>query len=178
MAVKIIVSLLVSLDGFIADEKRSSQSLEEAFFIRQPAGIELRRPEGCDLILVGHKTFEAYRAELTTGSFSDLNVVVLASQPLKLTETETNVSCIKGKIGAVIAYLDQLADKVWVLGGHELINELTSQNLVDEIHLTTLPLEFGTGISLFNTALPAPKVELVDLKDYGTMTHSVWRKKK
>ena len=83
MAAKIIISLLVTMDGFIAEENRSSNQLEEAFFIRQPAGVELRRPQDCDVILVGHNTFESYRQELTVGSYSDLSVVVLASEPLK-----------------------------------------------------------------------------------------------
>ena len=177
MAAKIIISLLVTMDGFIAEENRSSNQLEEAFFIRQPAGVELRRPQDCDVILVGHNTFESYRQELTVGSYSDLPVVVLASEPLKLTAAEQNVSCIKGEIKAVITYLERIGQVVWVMGGHELINELTSQNLADEIRLVTLPLEFGTGISLFNTNLTAPQVELASLKEYGDMTYSIWRKK-
>ncbi len=38
---------------------------------------------------------------------------------------------------------------IWICGGVKTINQLVSQNLIDEYHITIIPIILGNGIRLF-----------------------------
>lgn len=177
MSKKVIISALVSLDGFIATSQGNSAILEENFFICQPAGIELRKPAQSEWILLGRKTFEIYREKLLKYVQEGCKIAVLTHNPLRLNETERCVYCFNRSVEQVIEMLKKKSSaNIWIIGGYQVINEVTSHNLADEIHLITLPLVLNEGIPLFNTELPAPRVELSDVQKYGELTYSTWKR--
>lgn len=171
---KIILSVMVSVDGYVSAINGSISLLQQYYQEFIPAGVELVFPADCGAVLMGRKTYERYPKEVESLLKRDLKLIVASRQdatPL------TNAIRIKGDLSLALKKVqDQLKCNIWIAGGPEIINQLTSSDSVDEIRLTTIPVQLGGGKPLFDTDLEAPNVSLTKFEQYGGLTYSVWQK--
>lgn len=172
---KVILSIVVSVDGYVCAINGSTSLLQQYYQEFVPAGMQLVYPSDCDAVFMGRKTYEQYPEQISELINRGLKLIVASRQKL---ETLAGVIRVKGDLTLALKKVqEQLKCNIWILGGPSVINQLTSVNSVDEIRLTTVPVQLGSGIPLFDTDLNAPNVSLVEVRQYGGLTHSVWQKK-
>ena len=154
MTRKLIVSVLVSLDGYIADEKGSVLALERFYRDHLPAGVvDWRVPPDFDTVLVGKNTYKCYYHSLL--NMTKKEVIVFSHTPLA--GLGANMRCFSGEVSSLIKRLQANEGKnIWLFGGGDLIDQVVCSDLVDQIRLVTLPLNLTKGIALFNTTHPLP----------------------
>lgn len=174
MTRNLIISVLVSLDGYIADSDGSVLKLEQLYHDHLPAGLgDWRVPKGFDTILTGKNAYQAYYSSLA--QLKNKQLIILTHD--KIFKHSANAHLYAGDIVTLIKKLKQQKGKdIWLFGGSQVINQLTSKNLVDQIRLVTLPLNLGSGIKLFDPKLPAPQVSLENMEVKHEVTYSIWKK--
>ncbi|MCI1953871.1 dihydrofolate reductase family protein [Ligilactobacillus acidipiscis] len=172
---KIILSIMVSVDGYVCAINGSISLLQQYYQEFIPAGTELIYPSDCGAVLLGRKTYEQYPKEVESLLKRGQKLIVASRQNM---EALSGVIRIKGDLPLALKKVQaQLKCNIWIAGGPSIINQLTSVNSVDEIRLTTVPVQLGGGKPLFDTDLKAPNVSLTEVQQYGGLTHSVWQKK-
>lgn len=139
----IILFIAASLDGYIAgpDDDLSWLFTDADFgFSNFYAGV--------DTLVMGRGTYEVIR------SFGDWpypgkrTFVVSRSSGLEITTPQTELFC-DGLPDLVARMETDGAERVWLVGGGELVRSFLEQELLDEITVSMHPILLGTGVPLF-----------------------------
>jgi dihydrofolate reductase len=150
---KASVYIATSLDGFIARKNGALDWLDEA-----NSGV----PEGedcgfqtfmdsVDILIMGRKTFEQV---LSFGqwAYGKTPVIVLSSKPMSIPPDVLGI--VTHSAEQPRALLQRLSSEgiehVYIDGG-ATIQSFLSDNLIDEITITVIPVLLGEGISLFGS---------------------------
>lgn len=146
---KIILYISVSVDGFIADKsggvnwlKGQDENYESDYgydsFVKN-----------IDTVIFGYNTYRQVIEELSPDEwvYNDLQSYVFTRREMKDTE---NIHFVNEDIIEFIKKLKNEEGKdIWICGGANIVNQLVKVNLIDEYHLTTIPIILGSGIRLF-----------------------------
>lgn len=161
---KVILTLAVSLDGFIARENGAVDWLKMEDLTE--AADEMREFfSSIDAILWGRKTFgnglELGGDLVMYGKKVKHYVFSRAPQ----TSKRENLRFVSGNIKEFVEDLKHQSGKnMWLMGGGDLAKSFFEENLINEIILGIQPTILGKGIPLF---LPREKqidLELTDVK--------------
>lgn len=158
---KIILSLAVSLDGFI----EGPNGEYDWCFTDQDYGLSdfFKR---IDAILMGRKSYEEAKKYEGQNPWEGIKTYVFSNT---LTEIPEGYELVSGDIVTAINNLRQSKGKdIWLFGGAALTASLMIAGLVDEIHLAVHPILLGKGKPLFSGVKERVKLELTSSKTYGT----------
>ena len=152
--IKIILVMAVTADGKIARDTQDrvdwTGKADKAYFVdvTQSAGA----------MIMGSTTFEAIGRVLPGRK----SIVMTRKKSRKSDHPDLIFSSETPE--EIIAGLEQEGYASAALIGGATVNSLfMEKGLVDEIHLTVVPLLFGSGLSLFKTPLDA-RLELIEMK--------------
>jgi dihydrofolate reductase len=136
---KIILSVAVSLDGFIEGPKG------EYDWCPPPSEKEMAKfLDGIDTIFMGRKSYEVSGASM----FLDKACYVFSST-LKST-SDKNVKFIGADVSKKIEEIKSGGGKdIWLYGGAQLTTSFINQRMVDEMWLGVVPIILGAGKPLF-----------------------------
>lgn len=162
---KVILYIAISQDGFIADTEGQVDWLPHP---KNNHELEIvgynRLMERIDTVMMGSNS---YKQILGFGDWAwgNKHTYVFSSQNLKnekpyITITNDNPVQFLEKLKVYNSNKD-----IWLLGGAKLAQSFEQENLIDEIILTIVPKELGTGIALdisFNNFVQYEKKELFD----------------
>ena len=160
---KIILSLAVSLDGFI----EGPNGEYDWCFTDQDYGMSdfFKR---IDTIFMGRKSYDLALTmnETVMPGIPKLREYVF-SRTLK--EVRSGSFLIKGDIGAEVLKIKQEQGKdIWLFGGAELTSSFLNLGLVDELSLAIHPIILGAGKPLFIDIQNRMNLHLVDTKSYSS----------
>lgn len=169
---KVIVSKSMSLDGFVAGPNVSVDSpMGEGglrlhdWFLNAPAGsanAEMMRESSAAIgaVVLGKRTFD-----IGVGLWEDtpfpVPTFVLTHEPRadRVEKSGTFVFVTDGIASTLAKAQAAAGDKNIVLMGAETSNQYLKAGMVDEIHVTVIPVLLGRGARLFEGIGPEP-VEL------------------
>jgi len=141
--VTVILFIAASLDGYIAGPDDDLSWL----FTDADYGFS-RFFSGVDTLIMGRGTYEVIR------SFGDWpypgkrTVVVSRSSALNIETPETEL--FSGDLPELISQLtEDESQRVWLVGGGELVRSFLEQGLLDEISVSMHPILLGKGVPLF-----------------------------
>ena len=159
---KVIVSKSMSLDGFVAGPNVSVESpMGEGglrlhdWFLNAPAGsanAEMMRESSAAIgaVVLGKRTFD-----IGVGLWEDtpfpVPTFVLTHEPRadRVEKSGTFVFVTDGLASALAKAQAAAGDRNIVLMGAETSNQYLKAGLVDEIHVTVIPVLLGRGARLF-----------------------------
>jgi dihydrofolate reductase len=135
---KIILSVAVSLDGFIEGPQG------EYDWCPPPSEKEMKEfMDDIDVIFMGRKSYEM----AGTSMFPDKQCYVFSNTLKKVKE---NTKLISGDfIEEVDAIKQQPGKNIWLYGGASLTTGFINHQLVDEMWLGLVPVVLGSGKPLF-----------------------------
>jgi dihydrofolate reductase len=159
---KVILSLAVSLDGFI----EGPNGEYDWCFTDQDYGLtELFKR--IDSIFIGRKSYELFfEKEGTPTEFSGFKEYIFSNTLEQVKEGRT---LIKGDIKSEVQKIKNEAGKdIWLFGGAELSSSLLQLGLIDEISLAIHPIILGKGKPLFIDTENRIQLSLLNSKTYST----------
>ena len=161
---KVVLFIAASLDGYIATKE---DSLEWLYNIEGEGDNGLSKFYGtADTIIMGKRTYDwLLDQELESFPYKGKDCYVYTRSDIPDNE---DVRFARDNVAELIAELQEKpGDKIWVMGGSELIQEYLEEDLIDEITVTVAPVIIGEGIPLFREG----KYHL-DLELTGTATYN------
>ncbi len=160
---KVILSLAISLDGYIA---RPDGAVD---FLVQPRDYSMASFfAAVDTAIMGRKTLSA-GLKMSGGSLPAspplAYYVFSRSQPAGAGD---GFSYVNESPANFVRNLRKCRGRnIWLMGGGELAREFLKADLVDELHLGIVPVLLGEGIPLFPSGFPERSFTLVENKSYS-----------
>jgi len=157
------VFIATSLDGFIA---RSDGSLD-FLSIAQSAGEDYGYADffsTIDALVIGRKTYDT-ALSFPEWPYAGKRCIVLTHHAAESVHGEQFFA------GRALGLVEQLAlasvQRVYVDGG-AVIREFLSQDLIDDVTLSIVPILLGEGVALFGPEVPERRLELVSSQAYAS----------
>lgn len=163
---KTIYYVASSLDGFIADENDGLDWLLqfgfESFQEHYDSFIA-----GVGTVVMGSAAYEFVRAAGPEAWTYAQPAIVLTSRDLP-TVTEADIRFRSGDIATIHAEAAAAAQgqNTWVVGGGNVAAQYLAADLLDEIHVTVMPIVLGSGKRLLPVASPTPRLTLVNTTQF------------
>ncbi|MEH7275889.1 dihydrofolate reductase family protein [Neobacillus vireti] len=160
---KLVFYGAISLDGYLARENHSLDWL---------IGTEGEDETGyddfytsVDTILMGRSTYDQINI-LSPEKFPyEGKECYVFSR--KLTGSTENVTFINDEIAGFTQSLkEQEGDRIWIVGGGEVLKPLLQAKLVDEFIIQIAPSILGRGIPMFTPGNHENRLRLVDVRRY------------
>jgi len=150
---KIILSVAVSLDGFIEGPKG------EYDWCPPPSKKEMGDfLQGIDTIFMGRKSYEMAGKSM----FRDKEHYVFSDT---LNEKTKGVYIIRSNMLKTVSLMQQEKGKnIWLFGGASLISTFINHDMVDEMWLAFVPIILGGGKPLFENITERKKYALTESK--------------
>jgi dihydrofolate reductase len=158
---KIVLSLGISLDGYIA---RPDGDVDFLFMPKDyPIGEAFST---VDTAIMGRKTLVA-GLKLGGGKIPGGFVYYVFSRTESPGEKD-GVTFVNDSPAAFVSQLRKRPGKdIWLMGGGELARDFLKADLVDELHIGIIPVLLGEGIPLFPSGFPQRNFALIENKSYS-----------
>lgn len=154
---KIIYSVAVSVDGFIASPDGSFDWL-----LPYPPDADFadKFMSAIGGILMGRTCLDL-EIGMNGAVYPDKRVAVMTHR--EVASLPENVACFAGDLEPALTWLDQGEGDIWLYGGGAVAAQALAANVIDEIHTAVVPVTLGKGLALFgNAAFAARSWEPVD----------------
>ncbi|MBM7836751.1 dihydrofolate reductase family protein [Clostridium sardiniense] len=175
---KIILYIATSLDGFIADKNGGVSWIDEAIKSDEVDNSYSEFIKNIDTVIMGMTTYNQVVTELSPNEwpYEGLNSYVFTSQNINDTN---NVKFISTDILDFVKELKERNGKdIWIVGGANIANQLIKSNLIDEYHISTIPIILGSGMSLFNNDNPKIPLNLDKCSEVNGIVTSIYSRRR
>ncbi len=174
---KVILYICTSVDGFIADKvgnvdwiKGQDENYESDYgyedFIKN-----------IDTVILGYNTYKKITEELSPNEwvYKDLQSYVFTEKNIKDTE---DIIFVNEDLTSFVKELKNKNEKdIWICGGAQIVNQLVRQDIIDEYHITTIPIILGQGIRLFQESNANIKLKLEEINEENGIITSIYSKR-
>lgn len=174
-----IVFIAKSLDGYISDR---NGSLDWLNLIPNPGNDDMGYSgfiENIDAIIMGRITFETVCNFDIAWPYE--KPVFVLSRTLKTIREDykDKVEVINGSLEIILKELYQKGYRRLYIDGGKTIQSFLSEDLIDELIITTIPVLLGGGSRLFSELPEELKFEHIDTKVYlNEIVQSHYRRKR
>ncbi|WP_316772157.1 dihydrofolate reductase family protein [Pedobacter frigiditerrae] len=175
---KLIVQEWLSIDGYAADEKGSTDFFGNAEMSIDSDQDILEGMKNIDTILLGANTYKLFvefwpsadpKKEIIANRLNETPKIIFSNSLEKVEWGKWNNATLQnGNAIEAIKKLKQQDGKNLVLWGSlSLTRSLLAENLIDEIQIRTVPIILGKGLRLFG-ASDQMKFETTTIKQYNS----------
>jgi dihydrofolate reductase len=170
---KLILSMGVSLDGFVARPGRGGAVGGDRPDDPALKKLKLEWMRKIDFHLMGRNTYEEMAGFWPTSDdayaapMNDIPKIVFSKTLQHADWNKTRIA--RGELAQEIAGLKRESGKdLLAWGGAAFAQSLTRLGLVDEYRLILVPVALGSGLPLFKDLAAPVRLELVDAQKYDT----------
>ena len=162
---KLILYIACSLDGYIAKPNDDLSFLDSM----QKEGEDYGYNEftaSVDTVILGRRTYDWVMERVPEFPHADKKAYVITRSTRPDIESTTFYS---GDLTSLVTKLKEGTGKnIFCDGGAEIVNELLSASLIDELIISVIPVLVGDGTRLFKDGRPEQLLELISSKSFET----------
>lgn len=160
---KLCLFIAMSLDGFIAKPDGDISFLDEMNQEGEDYGYNAYI-ETIDTVLLGRKTYDKIQSMGIESPYGDRAVYVITRTPRANSEKTT---FYPGDLKELVTTLKSKPGKnIYCDGGAEIVQQLLSMDLIDEMTISIIPVLLGEGIRLFSGNFQEKKLKLKESKSF------------
>lgn len=165
-----------SLDSYIARQGGDVSWLDE---VNHPEGEDYGYQEfydTVDTLIMGMSTYQFVLGMDIPWPYSGKRTIVLTRGNTSQSPYE-EVEFWNEEIPEKVARLKEEAGKdIWLVGGGKINSLMLNQGLIDELHVTIIPIILGRGIRLFEPYPDQHWLELISVKSFESgVVHTVYQ---
>ncbi len=174
---KVILYISTSVDGFIADKLGSVNWIngqEENYESDYGYNNFIKN---IDTVILGYNTYKQVVEELSPNEwvYNGLQSYVFTEKNMKDAE---DIKFVNEDITTFIKKMKNTKGKnIWICGGANIANQLVKANLIDEYHITTIPVILGSGIRLFQKDNVYIRLKLEESKEENGIITNIYSKR-
>ena len=170
---EVILYIAMSLDGYIADSTGGVDWLDGCGGSKEGEDSYARFIQGVDTVVMGWNTYHQVVTELSPDQwvYGGLHTYVITHRPLPST---ADITFTAEDPCALIQRLRREHGKaIWICGGGRTVQTLVEADLIDQYHISVLPILLGSGIRLFGTLTDRRWLRLADTRAGGGIAELV-----
>ena len=173
-----IVFIAQSLDGYIADKKGGLDWLQLVPNPEQNSMGFNETMSEIDALVMGKNTFETIQS--FEGPWPYQKPVFILSNSLKATPSnlKNKIQILNGGLSEILSQIHTLGYFKLYIDGANTIQQFLSEELIDEIRITTIPILLGEGTSLFGKLDLAQKWKHIKTEVFLDEVVQSWYSKK
>ncbi len=158
---KVILYIAMSLDGYIADCRKSVDWIKG-----QDDSVEMKDTyldffANVGTVIMGRRTYEQITTELSPMADTE-DIRFTDDEPCRL------INNLKEGTGK----------NIWICGGADVIKQFMKEDLIDRFHIAMIPVVLGGGIRLFEEIGRMINLTLVDTLNYNGVVEVVYDRRK
>lgn len=169
----VILYIAASLDGYIAKPGDDLSFLS----IVQQEGEDYGYGDfikTVDTVILGRKTFDWVMNAISTHPHPEKDTYVITRTPRPGFDRTTFYT---GDLKELVADLKaRPGAAIFCDGGAEIVHEFLSNNLLDELVVSVIPVLLGNGTRLFKDNRPEQHLSLVSARSYSSGLVQLWYK--
>ncbi len=155
---KVILYIAMTLDGMIADEHEGLSFLEPYDGLDSVKTSYEQLMGQTDTLLMGRRTYEVIQSFGIDWPYPNHQCYVYG----KNVQPNPNIKIIDSDVSShVKQMLKEDGKDIWLVGGGKLVNTLLSNDLIDQMIITLIPIVLGKGVPLFLPLQDTKKFELI-----------------
>jgi len=162
---KLILYISCSLDGYIAKPDDDLGFLN----IVQKEGEDYgynNFVSAIDTVIVGRKTYDWVVGQGYDFPHTDKESYIITRQNRP---KQGNLTFYNGDLKSLVTELKAKNGKnIFCDGGSEIVNQLLTEKLFDDLILSVVPVLVGNGTKLFKDGRPEQELELISSKNYDS----------
>lgn len=175
---KIVLYIALSLDGYIADGDGGIAWLGGQDESYQSDYGYSDFVSGIDTVIMGYTTYHQVATELSPEKWVYEGMISYVLTHQQMTDTD-EIKFINQPVHELVASLKQQDRKaVWICGGANIINQFIELDLIDEYHLSIMPILLGNGIRLFEKYENRIPLELISTSSENGVLDCVYHRRK
>ena len=154
---KLILYISCSLDGYIAKPNDDLSFLSIVEHQGQDYGY-VDFVKSVDTVIVGRKTYDWVIGQGYEFPHTDKETYVITRQARP---NKGSINFYNGDLKSLVMELKNKEGKnIYCDGGSEILNQLLTEKLFDEIILSIIPIIVGNGTKLFKEGIPEQELKL------------------
>ena len=137
------------LDGYIADLNGGVSWLDSGADAENTEDGYEAFLQKIDTVVMGYNTYRQVAEELSPGKwvYSGMMSYVLTHRKM---DDLPEIRFVHQNVGRLLQRLKQQEGRdIWLCGGANVVGQCLEQDLIDEFHITMIPILLGRGIPLF-----------------------------
>jgi dihydrofolate reductase len=157
---KLSLFIASSLDGYIAGP---GEEIDWLFSDQDYGYTEFYA--GIDTVIMGRKSYDL---SLTFGEYPypGKRAYVFTRTPRA---RDRHAQFVSGDVGAFVLHLKQQpGQRIWLVGGGEIIRECLSADLIDEFVISVHPVLLGAGLGLFPPGFGRRELVLQSVRSFSS----------
>lgn len=174
---KIVLYVAASLDGYIADSRKSVNWIKGEDDSVEMMDTYSRFFASVDTVILGKRTYDQIVTELSPDywPYSEAKTYVLTHEPRTGTE---NIEFVSEDLCRFVNDLRHGTGKnIWICGGAYIIHQLLKGDLIDIFHITTIPTILGGGVRLFSEIDGIRNLRLIDTVIHNGIIEAVYERR-
>lgn len=147
---KVIVYIACSVDGYIAKPNDDLSFLDSVQQEGEDYGY-MGFMEQVDTVIMGRKTYDWVMSKVPVFPHQDKQSYIITRSPRAAIH---NTQFYSEDLGALVLKLKTNVGKnIFIDGGAQIVNALLKEKLVDEFHISLIPILLGEGVRLFDSGI-------------------------
>ena len=174
---KVILYISMSVDGFIADKNGGVDWIAGSDENYESDYGYVHFIKNIDTVIFGYNTYRQIVEDLSPHEwvYKGLQSYVFTNKKKKDTQ---DVRFVNEDVSLFIEELKNKDGKnIWICGGAQLVNQLIKQDMIDEYHITTIPILLGNGIRLFQENNPNINLKLEKSQEENGIITNIYSRK-
>lgn len=174
---KVILFIAMSLDGYIADSNGGVDWLTGQGDDSENIDVYSEFVKEIDTILMGWNTYHQVATELspTEWVYEDFTTYVITHREQNSSKNTRFTD--ENPIELLKKLQKEEGKDIWICGGANLIQQLVSEDAIDQYYITVIPSILGSGIRLFEKGKKEIKLKLLKTQSYNGMTDLVYTRR-
>lgn len=171
---KVVLFIAMSLDGYIADSRGGVDWLNGHGNNDENIDTYTEFVKDIDTVLMGWNTYHQIVTELSPEEwiYHEFTTYVFTHREC---EPSRQIHFTSENPVGLLERLKQEAGKdIWICGGANLVQQLVSENLIDEYYISVIPVLLGDGIRLFGSMKHEIKLKLYKTRTYHGITELIY----
>ena len=161
--VNIILYIACSFDGYIARGDGNVEWLSRVGSASQDYGFQ-NFYDSVDALIMGRKTYQQL-VGFGKWPYTGKPCYVISRNFIESRRPGVIVSS-DDPAALMMTFSEKRINRVWLVGGDDILKTFLNQELVQEIIVSYIPLLLGDGIPLFQPGIPERKLKLLSTETY------------